>query len=106
MKRNLLFAFLALCCMSASSQIQKVLLPMGQQTFRPWVGKGYYASNEDVFPDDWMMPEFDDSAWRHAVFSKDLSKGILRKCMSPPIREDKVSSCKNLFQNSDGIFFL
>lgn len=63
MKRNLLFAFLALCCMSASSQIQKVLLPMGQQTFRPWVGKGYYASNEDVFPDDWMMPEFDESEW-------------------------------------------
>lgn len=36
---------------------------MGQQTFRPWVGKGYYASNEDVFPDDWMMPEFDESEW-------------------------------------------
>lgn len=61
-------------------------------------GEFYDAS----FATDWMMPEFDDSAWRHAVFSKDLSKGILRKCMSPPIREDKVSSCKNLFQNNNG----
>ncbi len=59
----------------------------------------FFDSNYD---EDWINPDFDDSAWEYAVFDENLPNGVLRECKAPPIRELEEYPAANILKNEKG----
>ncbi|MBE6560173.1 MAG: hypothetical protein E7662_03525 [Ruminococcaceae bacterium] len=55
------------------------------------------------FAVDWMMPNYDDSNWIHAVFGKNPG-GVLRAYDVEPIRETCTYECISMTQNENGAY--